>query len=115
MDPNPYSSPTSECPRPSSGPSAASRIRRRILGLVLVLAGCGAFLLRDYQGITATMLAPTLAFYGLSGVLYPLAIPDPKREFGVMQAWIDFGRKEARVGFAALALGFLCGLVMLFG
>jgi hypothetical protein len=112
MDTNPYSSPTSDVPQ--YGPSTASRIRRRLLGLVLILVGCVLFMLRDMRPITATLLSPTLGFYGLSGVLYPLAVPDPKREFGVMQAWIDFGRKEARVGFAALGLGFLCGLAMLF-
>ena len=71
------------------------------------------FLLRNFNSI-ATVLAPAIAFYGLAGALYPLAIPDPKREFGVMQAWIDFTRKEAGVGFFAMALGFLCGLVLLF-
>ena len=64
--------------------------------------------------LMATLIGPALAFFGLSGVIYPLAIPDPKPELGLLQGWSDVTRKEARVGFVAMACGLCVGIGLLF-
>ena len=110
-DPNPYASPSST--PPSVGPSPASRLRRRVLGLALLTAGCLMFVFRDFRPITMTIISPPFILQGIVALIQPLAVPDPKAEFGVMQAWIDFGRKEARYGFAAVGIGLVVGILLL--
>jgi hypothetical protein len=110
-DENPFASPSA--PVPQIGPSPASRLRRRLLAAGLFLAGCVMFAFRDLRPITATLLSPPFIMLGIVSFIQPLAIPDPKREFGVMQAWIDFGRKEARYGFVAFGIGLAIGMLLL--
>jgi hypothetical protein len=98
---------------PPSGPSTASRWRRRVWGGVLFAGGVALLMFQQPNWMVGTLGGPALAMFGLSGVVYPLAIPDPRPELGVLQGWADVSRKEARVGFIAMGLGFLIGMVLL--
>ena len=106
MKPNSHTSP--------NGPSTASRWRRRSWGGVLFAGGLAMLVFHQPNWIVGTLGGPALAMFGLSGLVYPLAIPDPRPEFGMLQGWADVSRKEARVGFMAMGLGFLIGIVLLF-
>jgi hypothetical protein len=115
MEPvNPYLAPATKPSRPPSAISAASRLRRRLAAIVFVVVGAGLFLLRDFRPIAATLLGPSFVLLGFAGLLFPVAIPDPKREFGAMQLWVDTSRQGFWIGPAAMAAGIAIGAVLLF-
>lgn len=109
---NPYSPPQTD-PQPFPI-SSASRLRRRLLALVLIGCGTMLFLLRDYRPVTATVMAPGFIAWGLVALVTPVAVPDPKREYGMMQLWIDCSRKGFWLGPAAMLSGILLGIALLF-
>ena len=89
------------------------RLRRRLWGLLLFCGGAFLFSFQQPNWLVGSLGGPSLAFFGLSGVFYPLAIPDPRPEFGVIGGWSDVTRKQARVGFCAMSVGVVCGLASL--
>jgi hypothetical protein len=110
-DDNPYSPPQT---RPEAFPiSPASRLRRRLLAVGLIGLGMLLFLLRSYRPISATLMGPGLMLLGLAALVSPVALPDPKREFGMMQLWIDTSRKGFWLGPAALLIGAAIGIALL--
>lgn len=110
-DDNPYSPPLADS---DSFPiSPASRFRRRVAALGMILLGIVLFLLRSYRPISATVISPGIILWGCAALIAPVALPDPKREYGMLQLWIDSRRRGFWLGPAALSAGILVGLGLL--
>lgn len=92
--------------------SLGSSIRRRLLAAVLTL--CSLVVIYTHKQMSPKFLAmafgPMILMYGLIGLVFPLAMHDPKPEMGQVQHLVEGGRWEKKAGVAAMLVGLAIGI-----
>ena len=98
--------------------SPASRRRRRLLALGFLIGAAVLFFCRDFVAPLhrkkAMLCAPALFLLGVSALLYPATIPDPRHEFGIVGAVSESGSRPMIVGGVLMFLGFVIGVWLVF-
>jgi hypothetical protein len=98
----------------------ASRRRRRILAAVFIAGGVLILCVAPSEYLSAGMrwkgllVAPAFVLLGLTGLIYPRAIPDPRPSAGAVGAVAEAGSPGLVVGGIAFFTGLAVGIWLAF-